>query len=140
MKNRTFNKIKKNKVGFILKRTNNVMIEKQVIKIINTIKQKRKTVFIIFSNHPKEYENDFKYTLNIIKKTKLKRYETINEKDYRKLFIKMSQFKKIFSMLFWEFFCYIAWKFKRLKLYFWFSFLDYSILRILFYKFLSIPF
>jgi len=92
------NNIKKNKVGFILKRTNNIMIEKQIIHIINAEKQKRKIVFIIFSNHLNKYENDFNYTLNIIKKTKLKSYKIINEKDYKKLFIKMSRFKEIFSM------------------------------------------
>ena len=92
------NKIKKNKIGLILKRTNNAMIEKHIIQIINTEKQKRKIVFIIFSNHRNKYENDFRYTLNIIKKTKLKSYEIINEGDYKKLFIKMSEFKKIFSM------------------------------------------
>jgi len=90
--------IKKNKVGFILKRTNNIRIEKKIIQIINAEKQKRSIIFIIFSNHHNEYENDFKYTLNIIKKTKLKSYKIINENDYKKLFIKMSQFKKIFSM------------------------------------------
>jgi len=92
------NRIKRGKVGLILKRTDNELIEKKIISIINTEKRKGKVFFIIFSNHYNGYENDFKYTLELIKKMKLKDYEIIKEKDYKKMFIKMNEFKKIFSM------------------------------------------